>query len=239
MPYFQTDATNTMIRIIVLLFLWLSFESQTLARDFNLKPFQATLGNAGFPAIHDDFLGLRLPKNGVKWPVRKGSLWLNLSTNRWLYAYPKFGSITGLPILVSADHSFDDHWTIGAYGGYYSPTYNEPFGSDRYDSHLKSYVGGLRLSFHFADVFNKAFHEVLNLQRWDLYTSLSAGVVHYTWKVDNKYINHRDFTPVTFPSVGLVAGVRFLIFPRLAVFGEIGKGVFGYVGFGLSAKIVK
>lgn len=228
-----------MIRIGALLLLWMSFESPSIAINFKHRSFHPHFGQTILPSVQDDFLGLRLPRNGVKWPVRKGSLWLSLSTNRWLYAYPKFGSISGLPIQAAVDHSFDDHWTIGVYAGYYNPTYNEPFGSDRYDSHLKSYVAGLKLSFHFADVFNEAFHEVLNLQRWDFYTSLSAGVVHYKWEVDHKYLAYRDFTPVTFPSVGLVLGTRFLILPRFAVFAEVGKGVFGYVGFGLATKIVK
>lgn len=229
-----------MVKLIALLLLLGSYVS---ARDLNGALNKAKNTNSAlqvnYPAVEGDLLGLRMPRIGVKWPVNKGSLWLSLGTQHWMYIYPKFGKVTGFPILLSGDYSMDAHLTFGLYAGYYRPQYNEPYGSDRYSSYLKSYVGGVKLSFHFTDLFNNAFHEVLNLRKWDLYASLSAGIVHYTWAVDPKYQEYRDFTPVTFPMLGLVVGARYLVLPKLAVFAEAGRGVFGYVGFGVATKVMK
>lgn len=183
--------------------------------------------------------GHGLPKNGNRWPFGRGSVWFSAAANSKMIVYPVFGQVSGIPWMASAEYSFNDHFAFGAYGGFYQGTYTEPFGSDTYESKLRSYVYGLRLTFHFADIFNRTFLEVVNTRRWDLYATLTAGIVHYDWNVSYKYLHYRDFSPKSFGSVGGVVGIRYCPIPRLGFFAEVGKGVFGYYGFGAALKIVK
>lgn len=212
-------------RFIAVLIIGLGAYSQSLAQGFYKNPH--------------DILGVGMPRNGVKWPVRKGSLWVSAGTSKWLHAFPRFGKIEGIPWRLAADYSLDDHLTVGFYGGYYQASYDEPYGSERYYSYLKSYVGGVSMAFHFSDLFNNLFHEVINTRRWDLYTQLTVGLVHYEWTVDAKYLEHRDFTPLTYPSVGFVAGARYFATKRIGLYVEGGKGIYGYLGFGVAAKVIK
>ena len=183
---------------------------------------------------------MNLPVIGNKWPYRSGSMWVNLQASSGLIIFPTFGSREGLPPLqISADHSFDNHWAIGGYIGYYNSIYKDNFGISEYSSEIKGYSGGLRLTLHFADIFNNAFMEVLNLKKWDLYSTASAGWYSYKWTVDPKYTANQDFANQSYGSLGLVLGIKWIPTPKFGIFVEGGKGPVGWVSAGISAKIVK
>ena len=187
-----------------------------------------------------DFLRMNLPVIGNKWPNRQGSLWVGLQASSAFIIYPKFGQRTGfLPLQVSVDHSIDDHWALGAYAGYFNSTYTDKYGEQTYQSKITGFNGGLRLTLHFADIFNNMFAEVLNLKKWDLYSTASAGWYAYNWQVDPIYTNTRDFSNASFGSFGLVVGVKWIPIPQLGIFVEGGKGPVGWVSFGISGKLVK
>lgn len=184
-------------------------------------------------------MGKGLPKNGNRWPMAKGSVWTGISMGSKLSVYPQFGSISGYPLYAFGDYSYSDHMSIGGYFGYYRGNYQVEYGVNMYESQLQSFVGGARLTFHFADVFNRLFLEVVNVKKVDLYSTLHAGFVQYNWNVDPLYQFHKDYSPVNKPSAGLVVGLRYLPHSKVGIHVEVGKGVYGNVSFGVAYKIVK
>ena len=187
-----------------------------------------------------DFLRMNLPVIGSKWPFRPGSLWLSLQSHHAFIIYPTFGTRSGLPPLqLSADHSFDNHFAFGLYFGYFNSTYTDMYGESKYESILTGYNGGIRLTFHFADIFNNAFMEVLNVKKWDLYSTAFAGWHSYKWNVEEKYTGTQDYTNGSFGSFGLVLGLKWLPTTKTALFIEGGKGTVGYFSAGIAVKLVK
>jgi hypothetical protein len=186
-----------------------------------------------------DFLGFRLPLMGSRWGFRTGSVWAGVQAARSYIVYPRFGSHKGVPLQFQADYSFDNHWAAGVYGGLFQATYSDIYGSETYQSRLLSYSGGLRLTLHFSDVFNNVFGEVVNVRKWDFYSTAFAGWYSYRWKVDRLYEGQQDFSDGSFGSMGLVLGARWMPHPRLGIFAEAGKGPVGYLALGLSARVVK
>jgi hypothetical protein len=192
------------------------------------------------PAPKRDFLRMNLPVIGNKWPYRSGSLWVSLQMSRAFITYPSFGSQSGLPPLqLSIDHSFDNHWALGVYGGFFNSTYTDNFGNEQYSAKIKAFNGGLRLTLHFSDIFNNAFAEVLNVKKWDLYSTMSAGWYSYKWQVAPIYTETRDYTNASFGSLGLVLGLKWIPTPKYSLFVEGGKGPVGWVSFGLAGKLIK
>ena len=183
--------------------------------------------------------GHGLPKNGNRWPFARGAMWVSVATGMKLNVYPDFGTVSNLPLMLATDYSYNDHFALGIYGGYYAPTYSDVYGNSSYQSKMQSFVGGARLTFHFCDLFNRSFLEVLNTRKWDLYATAHAGIVYYKWEVASGYRHIRDFSPTSFFTGGLVAGIRYMPLPRVAFYAEAGKGIFGYYGFGASFKIMK
>lgn len=213
---------------IALCILGYSFDS--LASDF-LPSYDRKFYNM--------LMGKGLPKNGNRWPVSKGSVWMGFTLSQKLSVYPQFGTVSGWPIMAWGEYSYSDHTSIGGYMGYYQGQYQVEYGVEMYESKLKSFVGGVRWTFHFADLFNRTFLEVVNLKKVDLYTTIHAGFVQYQWEVDSRYQFHKDYAPVNKPSAGMMLGIRILPHPKLGLHLEAGKGVFGYVNFGLNYKIVQ
>lgn len=187
-----------------------------------------------------DFLGMNLPMLGTKWPNKQGTVWLSVNTTKKYLIYPEFGTQKGVPpIQLSCDYSFDNHWALGLYFGHFNSTYHDTYGSELYKSQIKSLTGGIRLTFHFADIFNNAFGEVVNIRRWDFYATSFIGWYNYRWDVNNKYLNQQDFSGGAFGSMGVMLGAKWIPHPKFGIFLEVGKGPVGLFNFGISGKIIK
>lgn len=192
------------------------------------------------PHIQRDFLGIDLPNVGIKWPYRKRSMWLGLQSGIGFINYPDFGSRKGLlPLQLNADYSFDDHWAIGAYFGYFGNTYSYGYAVQTLNAKFTSMAGGVRLTLHWSDVFNDMFREVLNILSWDLYTTAFAGMYTRKWDLDTDFKDRYDFSEGNKAQYGIVMGLRWHPAPKFGVFAEGGIGPVGYFGFGLNAKIMK
>jgi hypothetical protein len=125
------------------------------------------------------------------------------------------------------------------YYGFFHSTYTDSYGSEAYQSQIKSNFGGIRLTFHFADVFNNTFGEVVNVKKWDFYSTANLGWYSFRWDVSSKYIEQQDFSDGSFGSAGLVLGVKWIPHPKIGMFIEAGKGPVGIISFGVSGKIMK
>jgi hypothetical protein len=93
---------------------------------------------------------------------------------------------------------------------------------------------GARMTFHGADILNSELGADINVKQWDIYGTLSAGIVSKTWSVDSRYSAGRNFDSYIYPSIGLVLGAKYFTTQTFAIHGEIGKGPFGFLTFGVS-----
>ena len=222
-------------------FIWISMLAGTsfpiIVKAIDHRTFTSSVAN---PGRKRDFLGMNLPMLGNKWPHKSGSLWINMSAAKKYIIFPEFGSQKGLPPMqISGDYSFDNHWAFGVYYGFFNATYTDSYGSEAYQSHIKSNFGGVRLTFHFADVFNNTFGEVINVKKWDFYSTASLGWYSYRWQVAPKYVEKQDFSDGSFGSASLVLGAKWIPHPKIGIFLEAGKGTAGMISFGVSGKIMK
>jgi hypothetical protein len=192
--------------------------------------------NLGGP--YRDFLGLNLPIIGNKWPYRRGSIWTGLQGSHAFINYPKWGTRSGLiPLQANIDYSFDHHWAIGAYIGYFGSTYSGTYGDEKFESRFQSFSGGLRITLHWSDVFNNLFFEVVNIRKWDIYTTTFIGYYSQNWNVAYRYLQTQDFSEGSYTTMGIIMGLRWHPWPKVGLFVEGGKGPVGYLGFGLNVKV--
>jgi hypothetical protein len=222
-------------------FIWISMLVVTsIPSNVKAAGSEQFLPSITSPGRSRDFLGMNLPMLGNKWPHKRGSLWINLSAAKKYIIFPEFGSQKGLlPMQISGDYSFDNHWALGAYYGFFNATYTDSYGSEAYESHIKSNFGGIRLTFHFADVFNNTFGEVINVKKWDFYSTASLGWYSFRWNVASKYTQKQDFSDGSFGSASLILGAKWIPHPKIGIFVEAGKGTVGIISFGVSGKIMK
>jgi hypothetical protein len=202
------------------------------------------LGNdysALFPTRRrNDFLGLNLPRMGNKWPYLKGAGWLSLQMPVKYTAYPAFGQIVGLrPLQLSFDYSFDDHFSIGAYLGRFQSDIQDNYGTEFYRSSFRSNSGGVRLSFHFADLINSFVGTHINVRKWDFYSTAHIGWYTRNWTVSEMYRKTRDYSNGSFSNVGIMLGAKYHPIQRIAIFAEGGIGPVSVYGFGITGKIIK
>lgn len=185
--------------------------------------------------ITGDFLGLKLPSTGTKWPFPKGAIWVNAGTSIGYFGFPSYGNRRGfLPIEANVEYSFDPHWAVGPYLGFYSVRYADAWAGESYSSRLSRLVMGGRLTFHGTDVLNQELGADIDVKQWDIYASLSAGIVAQTWRVDSRFRGVRNFDSYAYPTIGLILGAKYFISPTFAIHAETGKGTFGFLNFGVS-----
>jgi len=185
--------------------------------------------------IQGDFLGIRFPTTGSKWPFPTGSVWLHFSTSFILGGYPTFGTKSSfLPILGAAEISIDPHWAVGPYLGYYSINFSDSYLGESYSSNLKTFVFGGRITLHGADLLRKHMGADIDLKKWDIYGTLSAGMVVKNWAVESRFKETQNYDSSLFPSFGLMIGVKYFAYSTFAIHGEVGKGPFGFINFGIS-----
>jgi len=191
----------------------------------------STTSNAAFGSS----FGSYLPNTGAMWPFPKGAVWINLNTSLGVWGYPSLGTRSAfLPFTVAAEYSIDPHWAFGPYFGYHSVSYSDSYLGESYSGKLRNILFGARLTFHGADVIKKYFGADINIKKWDIYGTLSAGMNSRNWNVENRFEQLHDYESNIYPSLGFVIGAKYFAYSTFAVHGEFGKGPFGFVNFGVS-----
>jgi hypothetical protein len=190
--------------------------------------------------FQEDLLGLSLPTTGGKWPFPEGALWFHFNTSLGIIGYPTFGTRRAfLPFQACLDYGITPHLSVGPYLGVYTIRITDNYKGEQYDSKLRSFIMGGRLTFHGTDVLNEHLGAHIDVKQWDIYSALSVGVVTRSWSVDDKYSDSRsDYGVSIYPSTSLILGARYFITPGFAIHAETGKGSFGFLSFGISARIL-
>lgn len=157
------------------------------------------------------------------------------------YRYHKFTDTEkagrSLPAFLAVEYGANNRFSMGAFAGYYFKKYrfvgNSTTGYNNphvFKSHYSSF--GLRVSYHFTEVLEKKFNDDLNSQDLDMYIS---GLIGYEL---NGFTRLEGVALVARSRLvgGAVLGIRYYLNYRLALFGEVGPGIFGLASAGLTAR---
>lgn len=187
----------------------------------------------------DNLLGYSFPVCGARWPFPSGSFRLGMQTGPAITGIPRFGRREAfLPLTVTGDCSLTPHMAAGFYAGYYRATYLDEYLAEAYSARLVAWISGIRFTLHFADVLNRHLGAEIPVKIWDIYSSASLGVRGLDWQVARRFSGVRaDFGGGIRATSGLVLGARYMAHPRISLHAEVGKGLFGFVAFGLSGRI--
>lgn len=142
-----------------------------------------------------------------------------------------------LPVFISTEYGINNRFSLGPFGGYYFRKYRHigNFSTDTTDEFVyKSHytVLGVRGTFHFTEALEKKFDTYLYSEDLDLYVSLLLG---YEFNGFTR-MNGISIKDESKPVVGVVVGARYFLNYRIALFGEIGPGIFGLASVGLTAR---
>jgi hypothetical protein len=142
-----------------------------------------------------------------------------------------------VPLSLTAEYGLSNKFSAGPFGGYYSRKYkyigpvSEDTGDDfTYKSHYT--VVGLRGTYHFTPQLEDKMKADLTSEDLDLYLSVLAG-----YEINSlSGTNGMNMEDKSRPVIGVVAGVRYFINYRIALFGEVGPGILGIGSFGVTAR---
>jgi len=225
-----------MKKILILLVFFAGITQCIIARS---KPLFIRISPPGKELFFEDFFGISLPSTGAKWPFSTQKIWFNINTSIGIIGYPTFGNAKGFwPLHLSAEYGITPHIAVGPYLGFYRITYTDNFKGASYNSRLSSYSIGARGILHLTDLINQEMGADINVKEWDIYGGISVGLVTRTWSIDEGYaVARSDYNVTIYPSIGLIAGVKYMLTPVFGINAEIGKGTYGLISFGISGKL--
>jgi hypothetical protein len=181
------------------------------------------------------------------------------------YSYGSLGNRSGGFIPVSAALEFGVHESIsvGPYVGYASWKYSDSNKGAYRDANgnwvdyvytntwRHSYISlGVRASWHYVPFLNEHLDLGINESKWDFYATLQAGLVFTRFNYSSTNRNYdpndpdwieyerniQDASNRSYPVLSPFLGFKYLFTPKIGVFVEGGRGLFGYGTLGLSAK---
>lgn len=166
---------------------------------------------------------------------QKGDKLLNIGTSLGYYGYGYFGNKSGftLPVNASFEYGITDQVSVGPYVGYarWSYEYNVGAGNTKYSWSFLAV--GARGTFHYTELLNELTGGDINEEKIDLYVSILMGLEFRSYKDDSGYDYYSNDTVL---KLGPNVGVRYLLSKNIGVYAEGGRGSFGWLNFGFSAK---
>lgn len=144
---------------------------------------------------------------------------------------------TSLPVFLSAEYAINSLISVGPFAGYRSMQYRykdalltTELGRDAFKSRFIS--GGVRGTVHFTKWLEDRTNKDLQSYNLDLYTSLLLGYEYNFLMQDEQF----DVKAKSHPIAGLVVGARYYFNYRVAIFGEVGPGIYGLANIGLTTR---
>ena len=172
----------------------------------------------------------------------KGDITANLGISLGVIGYGGYGYYNGgttgsLPLSANVEYSINDQFAIGGYLGYYSRSYKYTWNGNNYRDRWSITSLGVRGSYHATPLLNDLLDANMSEEKWDIYASLLLGYEVYSWK--NGYEGTgfvRDNASSGAVDFGTVIGARYFFNPKFGAFAELGRGSFGLLTVGVSAK---
>lgn len=165
----------------------------------------------------------------------EGEKVLNVGVSLGYYGYGFFGDRSGfaLPLNAAFEYGFHEYISVGPYVGYarWNYEYNAGFGDTKYTWTFLAV--GARGSFHYTEILNELTDGDINEEKVDLYVTLLLGMEFRSYKDDSGFDYYDNDTAFR---LGPALGVRYLLSKNVGVYLEGGRGTFGWLNFGLSAR---
>jgi hypothetical protein len=150
------------------------------------------------------------------------------------YSWGWYGNSSGfLPVTLNAEYSLNDKFAVGPYLGYYGRSFKY---GDGYKDKFTALSFGARGTFHASAFLNETLNWNINEEKLDLYASVMIGLETNTWKFDNRFTGDNTYSNGTSLLFGPVIGARYNFNPGFGAFAELGRGAFGYITLGASAR---
>ncbi len=166
----------------------------------------------------------------------QGDKILNAGISLGYYGYGYLGDRSGvtLPLNASLEYGITEEISAGAYVGYarWSYRYNTGFGEGEYSWSFLTV--GARGSFHYTSILNELTDGDINEEKVDLYVSVLLGLEFRSYNDDDD-LNVYDSNE-TVLRFGPNLGVRYLLSKNIGVYLEGGRGTFGWLNFGITAR---
>lgn len=142
-----------------------------------------------------------------------------------------------LPFFASIEYGFNNQLSVGPFAGFYSMDYkyignSAEDASDDFVYHSYYTVVGIRGTHHFTSALENTFKTDLQSDDLDLYISVLLG--YELNKLSG--MNGLDIPDKSRPVAGVVAGVRYFVNYRFALFAEAGPGILGLAAIGATAR---
>ncbi len=167
---------------------------------------------------------------------QKGDMTLNAGISVGLigYNWGLYGNSSGfLPLSANLEYSINDMIAVGPYLGYYARSYN--YGSG-YKDRFSAINFGARGTFHASEFLNEQLNFNINAEKLDLYGTLMLGIETYRWKTDESWSGDNYYANGSRVIFAPVVGARYNFTPSFGAFTELGRGAFGVLTLGASAR---
>jgi hypothetical protein len=166
----------------------------------------------------------------------KGTSLLGVGISLGYYGYGYLGNRTlSLPPLnVYYELGVHEYITVGPFLGFARWSYRYNIATP-YEYSWTFMQLGARGSFHLVGLFNEAFGESFDEDKFDIYVTVMSGleIRNYSSNFDSSPYGYENSVRIFF---GPVLGFRYYLGNNLALFLEGGRGSLGVATFGLSAR---
>jgi hypothetical protein len=166
----------------------------------------------------------------------KGDIAVNAGISLGLigYSYGWYGNSSfALPLNVNLEYSINDKIAVGPYLGYFSRAYSYGSYKDRFT--VMSFGG--RLTFHASQFLNDKLSMNIDAEKWDFYGTVLLGYENHKWKYDAEYTGLRTAVNSGRLILGPVFGTRYMAGDSFGLFGEVGRGTFGWLTIGATLRL--
>ncbi|MEZ4775179.1 MAG: hypothetical protein R3D00_18490 [Bacteroidia bacterium] len=145
-----------------------------------------------------------------------------------------YNSGAGIPVVASAEYGVSDMLGVGPFIGYASYGYGVP--GFRYRWTFSSV--GVRVDFHYWELLEETLETDLNSEQFDLYVAALAGYrfARYTTS-DGVTVGGNTFSYGDGAAIAITVGGRYYFNPKIAVFLEAGRALFGLTNVGVTIKL--
>ncbi|MEQ9167775.1 MAG: hypothetical protein RLO12_16060 [Fulvivirga sp.] len=165
----------------------------------------------------------------------KGEKVLNVGISLGYYGYGYFGNRTGftLPLNAAFEYGITEQISVGPYVGYARWAYEYNVGAGNTEYSWSFLAAGARGSFHYTEILNELTDGDINEEKVDLYVSLLIGLEFRSYKDDSGFDYYDNDTAFR---LGANLGVRYLLSKNVGVYLEGGRGTFGWLNLGVTAR---
>ncbi len=166
---------------------------------------------------------------------QEGEKVLNVGMSLGYYGYGYFGNRSGftVPLNAALESGITDQISVAPYAAHARSSYKYDVGGAETKSAWTFVAVGARGSFHYTELFNALTDGDLNEEKIDLYVSLLLGLEFRSYNDDSDLDYYGNDTVVR---LGPNLGVRYLLSQNLGVYLEGGRGTFGWLNFGVTAR---